>query len=313
MQRRRLAVVIIGLSTLALSGCMRVTSDYVLNENDTISGEMVFALSDAALEGSEDTGEGFGREEAAANLQNATVTDYKQDGFTGELVTFVDEPLDSFSALSSDITVVREGDEFVVTGQEPGPEASPSPGQPSASEQLKASGAEARISVTFPGKVSSHNGTLDGRTVSWDILTMKEAPSARGSAVLDESIPAGTASTSNSTAAPIEASATPSPSPSASPSASASASAAPAAAATADSEYADDESGISPVLILGIAGAVLAIALGVLAGWLIGRNKRNAAAAPLGDQAYTAPAPYAQPAAPADPFLPTQGDAPPAP
>jgi hypothetical protein len=45
------------------------------------------------------------------------------------------------------------------------------------------SGAIATMAITFPGKVTEHNGTLKGTTVTWDLLTLTEAPKATGSAI----------------------------------------------------------------------------------------------------------------------------------
>ena len=167
------------LATVALvfglAGCVRITSDITLHEDNTVSGQIVIAVKagSGADEGISDEQlvSSLIADNPAAKMTDATVTAYDEDGYVGTRITFKDEPIASYTSLDSSIT--REGDSFVFTST-----------VPDATEVEKLpSDAMATLSVTFPGKVSKHNGTLEGTTVTWNLLTTTEAPYARGSAV----------------------------------------------------------------------------------------------------------------------------------
>lgn len=169
------AIALTAALVLGLGGCVRITSDITLHEDDTVSGEMVVAIQEGLGESMGMTDEEFAdslsEDNGTDEMTNATVSAYKEDGYVGTRITFKDEPLDSFKGV--DGTLVREGDNFVFKGDEIDQSEAP-PAD---------SGAIATMSITFPGKVSSHNGTLKGNTVTWDLLTQSEAPYATGSAI----------------------------------------------------------------------------------------------------------------------------------
>jgi len=160
---------------LALSGCIRMTTDITLHEDNTVSGEIVMAVqegSGAMMDMTDDElVASMNEDNPADSMTDATVSKYNEDGFVGTRITFKNEPLDKFSGL--DGTITREGDTFVFKGAAPD------------SEEVSQAppGAVASMSVTFPGAVSDHNGTLEGNTVTWDLLTLTEAPYATGSAI----------------------------------------------------------------------------------------------------------------------------------
>ncbi len=154
---------------LTLSGCFRVTQAYTLNEDGTVNGEIVYAfLEEFAEDGNLDdlTGGGNPGEE----FGSAVVTDYKQDGYVGTRITFKDEPLSSLPD-EEQFSVVRDGDDYVVTGSL------------GSEDEFAFDGVEAWISITFPGTVSDHNGTLSGNTVTWNIADGQYDMSATGSAI----------------------------------------------------------------------------------------------------------------------------------
>ena len=162
---------------LGLSGCVRIISDVTLHENNTASGEMIFAVQEGIGASMGMTDQAFADQLNADNgtdtMVNATVTPYKQDGYVGTKITFSDEPLASFKG--ADGTITREGDTFVYKGK--APDTSQTQGLPAGS------GAIATMAITFPGAVTEHNGTLKGNTVTWDLLTQTDAPYATGSAI----------------------------------------------------------------------------------------------------------------------------------
>ncbi|WP_297081946.1 LppM family (lipo)protein, partial [uncultured Demequina sp.] len=169
------------VSALVLAGCLRVEMSITLNEDDTATGEFVMAVSSevAALMGEEEFTSAFSADE----IEGSTTEPYEsedEDGdgepdFVGSVTTFDSIALDDIS--DSTMAFTREGDEFVVSG---------TPADPSedlGGEEL--TGAEATLSVTFPGEVSEHNGSLEGTTVTWDLLNAPDQLEARGSATAD--------------------------------------------------------------------------------------------------------------------------------
>jgi hypothetical protein len=96
---------------------------------------------------------------------------YREDGFVGQQVTFESVPLSEFagsgalSATGEDLSIVREGDEFHVSGafDMSGEEFT---GTEVPQEFLE--NFEFTIAITFPGKVVSATGDIDGNTVTWE-------------------------------------------------------------------------------------------------------------------------------------------------
>ena len=171
------AIVATVVLVLGLSGCVRIISNITLHENNTASGEMIVAVQEGIGASMGMTDQDFADQlntgSGIDTMANAKVAPYKQDGYVGTRVTFSDEPIASFKGVDGAIT--REGDTFVFQGT--APDTTQTQGLPAGS------GAIATMSVTFPGKVTDHNGTLEGNTVTWDLLTQTEAPHATGSAI----------------------------------------------------------------------------------------------------------------------------------
>ncbi len=169
------AITMTAALVLSLTGCIRITSDITLHEDNTASGEIVVAIQEGVGASMGMTDDEFvasmNEDNGTDTMVNATVSAYNEDGYVGTRITFKDEPLDSFEGV--DGSLVREGDNFVFTGNEIDQSETSAAG----------SGAIATMSITFPGKVSKHNGVLEGNTVTWDLLTQTEAPYATGSAI----------------------------------------------------------------------------------------------------------------------------------
>lgn len=162
------------VSVLALAGCIRVDMNLTLHEDDTASGEFIMAVSKelAELIGDEDLGEALGTED----IEGAISEPWEDEEYVGTRTTFENVALTEVS--DSTMMIVHEGDEFVVTG-------TPDDLQAQAGGEEIPSNAEATLSITFPGEVSEHNGTLEGTTVTWDLLDPPATIEARGSASAD--------------------------------------------------------------------------------------------------------------------------------
>jgi hypothetical protein len=117
------------------------------------------------------------------SLPDVSYGDYSKDGYVGVAVSFADAPLDTFAPSDTDWGIERIGDEFVVSGPS---NAVPEAAQDEAQEDdLTSALAEAQfvVSVTFPGNVTTHNGNVANRTVTWQLQDAPSELSARGSAI----------------------------------------------------------------------------------------------------------------------------------
>ncbi|NUT32286.1 MAG: hypothetical protein HOV79_04330 [Hamadaea sp.] len=162
------ALLALVFTAFALAGCMKVDAVLTIHDDDTVSGDIVLAV-DRRL--SAVTGESEEKLVATLGLDRgklpptASLERYQDDAFTGLRVSFDDTPLAQFTGTGGrdSFTLVRAGDEYAFAGTvdlrtvdllDPGVKAF-------------ADRFTFRISVTFPGEVVEHNGTLAGRTVTW--------------------------------------------------------------------------------------------------------------------------------------------------
>ena len=80
-----------------------------------------------------------------------------------------------------DLSVVRDGDDYVLTGAAPDTRGS---GLGDLSED-----ATMTLSVTFPGAVAEANGAVEGAVVTWDLTDAPATLEARGAASADTGVP----------------------------------------------------------------------------------------------------------------------------
>ncbi|MFW2512741.1 LppM family (lipo)protein [Demequina sp. SO4-13] len=177
------------VSALALTGCVRVEMNIDLAENDTVSGDFIFAVSQELLEiaGEESIEDMLGAEESIPGGTTERYESEDEDGdgspdFVGTQTTFSDLPLEDFAAAGEGLRIERDGDDFVVSG------AADDLTEQTGGEELPDT-ATATMSITFPGAVSDHNGELDGNTVTWNLLEHSGDVQARGSASTDSGFP----------------------------------------------------------------------------------------------------------------------------
>ncbi|WP_420112955.1 LppM family (lipo)protein [Pseudactinotalea sp.] len=166
------AVVSAAVGLLALAGCVRLDGDLTINGTeseapDTVSGAMVLAISDEwAVAHGEDPAAlsaAIAEELAATPESGLTGEPYAADGYTGTTLTFDEVPIERLAAATDGaLSITREDTAYVVRGDlstlDPGDENS-----------ADIPPWTARISVTMPEDVTDHNGSLDGRTVTWDL------------------------------------------------------------------------------------------------------------------------------------------------
>ena len=166
---------LVGVAALALllAGCLRVDMDVEVSPENTVSGTAVLAIDESLVELSGQSAEELFSDVDQSELPNgASVESYSEDGFVGQQITFEDVPLEEFtssdtfsgSGLGDELRIVRDGDEFVVTGAL---DMSGDQFTDTDIPQQFLENFEFTISITFPGEVISSTGEVDGNTVTW--------------------------------------------------------------------------------------------------------------------------------------------------
>jgi hypothetical protein len=188
MSSRTARRVLVAAAALALlvtaGGCVRLDLGLEIRSDDTVGGTFTAAWSEDFREQAAD--EGLDREELDAFLDalldgvpGTERTPYREDGFVGMTATFTDRPLADFAEFGGDewgyLRLDHTDREYTLEGY----------------WDLRAAGfidpeafedAEILISVDFPAHVTEHNGTLEGRTVTWT-MTPGEDYELRATAV----------------------------------------------------------------------------------------------------------------------------------
>jgi hypothetical protein len=187
-------VALISFISMLLTGCVKMDFALEINSDKTVSGTMIYAISDALSELGT-TGE---ETDPTADLfdtsaKGVTISEYKQDGYTGTKIVLDRVPLEAFSKEGGDtggFQIIREENRITLKGELD--LSSADTGQAEDSDWGAAlakslfSTADLDISVRFPVKVLNTTGTIseDGRTVSWkpqlgekvDLTTTVELP-----------------------------------------------------------------------------------------------------------------------------------------
>lgn len=163
-----------GALALLLAGCFKVNMDLDVTADNTVSGTAVVAVEESLLELSgQNVDQLFADMDLSDLPPGSTADPYQEDGFVGRQITFEDVPLDAFTgngalagtASGEELNIVRQGDEFHVTG---GFDMSGQEFTGTEIPQQFLESFEFRISITFPGPVSSASGDIDGNTVTWE-------------------------------------------------------------------------------------------------------------------------------------------------
>jgi len=184
------------LSTVMLTGCVKLDLALEVNTDSTISGSMIFAVSDSLADLGADASSGLPAADSLVDSKadGVTVTPYKKDGYTGSTYTFDRVPFSAFKSdgsTSNDIRVERTGNQIKLTGAldfSYGDSTDASDPFSNLLAQSISSSADLKISGKFPVKVLSSTGTIseDGKTVTWipklgeklDLATTVEIPKA---------------------------------------------------------------------------------------------------------------------------------------
>lgn len=180
--RKWLAIMCIPL-TFLLSGCIKLDMALTVNKDKTVSGAVILGFADSLAALGSSTGSSATL--APGGLDNlinkkakgVTVSKYHQGGFTGEKVTFDHAPLTAFSSSAQkdgSFAIDIKGNHAYISGaldlSSSGTGTSGTSSMDDALTKAMFTGAQIRITVTFPGKITKSTGEIskDGRTVTWN-------------------------------------------------------------------------------------------------------------------------------------------------
>lgn len=187
-RRMRTATALGALAVLSLAGCMKMDMAIELLPEDQVTGTITMAVSREFAELAGESPESLADQMAAdlAETEGATSVPYDDGTYIGSTTTFDAVSVEEWTAEngSESLAIARDGDEYVVTGEFDMTDAG------GLEEYGLTVPLDIRIAVTFPGKVSEHNGTLSGTTVEWiPVAGELNEISARGSATGGGGIP----------------------------------------------------------------------------------------------------------------------------
>ncbi len=180
--RKWLALFCVPLAFL-LTGCIKLDMALTVNKDKTVSGTVILGFADSLAALGSGTGSSTtttpGGLDGLINKKSkgVTVSKYHQGGFTGEKVTFDHSPLNAFSSSTQkdgSFAIDIKGNHAYISGamdlSSTGTGASGTSSMDDALTKAMFAGAQIRISVTFPGKITKSTGEIskDGRTVTWN-------------------------------------------------------------------------------------------------------------------------------------------------
>ena len=234
MSRPLATAAIATAALLTLTGCFRLDLDLAVDADDVVSGTIVTAVDTEALEelstmfadledafpedeadgdtGAEGPADDFPDVEGLADSDElsaetvesleaqgaqVTVTEYAEDGFAGDEVSFTDLPLAGLTEAFTDadgeqlLEITRDGDTYQMTMVLDLSEAA---GEESVEEMDPAAlgmrEPEARVSVTLPGRIVEANGEIDENTVTWELAATTSNELTATATLADETGPA---------------------------------------------------------------------------------------------------------------------------
>jgi hypothetical protein len=176
--------------TFALTGCLKMNVDLTVTPQDTLNGTMILGIdkSVATMSGQseEDLRKQF-TDAAPTSAPGTKVEPYSDDTYIGSKIIFTEVPLADLNKDTSNeqLRIVHDpkAKTYTVSGEV---DLSPlNPSEPVAASFIRT--LDVRIAITLPGDVIEHNGSLNGRTVTWvgkpgEKLTM-HAVSEEGSTI----------------------------------------------------------------------------------------------------------------------------------
>jgi hypothetical protein len=159
--------------TLLLAGCLKLDMALTISPDDTVDGEMVFAVNKELLElTGQSVDDLLGDTAVPDDVPGASQEPYEDDRFVGTRVVFEDVALEDMQEGSDpdSLSIERTGDTYEVNGvMDLTADDAELEGNPFEDQLTEAfDTAELRIAITFPGEVLETNGQVDGTTVTWE-------------------------------------------------------------------------------------------------------------------------------------------------
>jgi ketosteroid isomerase-like protein len=174
---RKIGALALAMIVLVLTaGCMKLDMNLEVSSQDTVSGDVTFAISKSLAEMGQENG-GEAGVPATDNLfggdVNAEVTPFDDGKFVGSTYKLDAVPLENFATTndSSQLSIVRDGDYLVVSGL-----LDMTGGDPDSIKEAMENpftsalfdGTSIRVAITLPGTIESASGEIDGNTVVWE-------------------------------------------------------------------------------------------------------------------------------------------------
>ena len=153
---------------LLTTGCIKLNMNLDVAADDTVSGNIVFAISKdladlAGEDGATETDTLLPKSDAVK------VTEFDDGKLVGSKYSFAGIPIEKFSEASNDagqLKIVRDGDNLVVSG-----ELDLSGGAAAGEENPLLDGfdmgADISVVMTLPGKIVSSTGEIEGNKITW--------------------------------------------------------------------------------------------------------------------------------------------------
>jgi len=163
------------LALVLLPGCVKLDAEVSIAADDTFSGEAVVAVhQDWAIGNGQDPHalQAILVEELAAAPEAGITSDaYDDEEYVGATLTFTDVPIERIEeATSGALTITSEAGGYEVAGRlEDLDTTAPGPAEGGTDGDEVPTPWVIDLSVTFPETVTDHDGTLVGRTVSWEL------------------------------------------------------------------------------------------------------------------------------------------------
>ena len=184
MKKRLFALCLMLALAVGLTGCIRVDTTLKVNSNKTVDVRTLFAFNTEMLpmEEGEENPAGPSQEEIdELKEQGFTCETYSQDGFTGYTLSKKGIDINAINGEDTGLESLLDGISFKVDGNHVtvDVEALSEEEYEESSEvfgQLKDYGGYMNFNLEIPTKATKHNATSvskDGRTLTWDLTSMK--------------------------------------------------------------------------------------------------------------------------------------------
>ena len=173
MPRSRKILALLGVVLLlALTGCVRFQADLSVDENGRLDGSIIVAVITDDDPGSAENAKikvGQIEQQLLPTLRGAdgvTAQPYEEGDYVGERFTLNGTPIEALNGEGDEgaISLTRVADRYRFAGEL---DLTPGDGEDDPAVEGDPKDADIRVSMHFPGEVYSHNGTLDGTTVTW--------------------------------------------------------------------------------------------------------------------------------------------------